>query len=188
MITYKEVDFGYLDEYDKIPMRVEISKIYHVNKCGKGLGGIQYSFEEKKVEPYVYDFTNKDSATGWKKDFKNWAIFMAFDDEKPIGGTVIAAKTPEIRMLDGREDITVLWDLRVDDRYKHIGIGHNLMTMAINWSRDNGYKQMKIECQNTNIPACRFYEKHGAELCVINENAYGTDEVMFLWYLNLALS
>jgi len=185
MITYKKMDFGCLEIYDQISMRLEVAKIFQVNKIGKGLEGIKYEFNEKEVTPYVLDFVNGESATRWRKNFDvtNWSIFIAFDNEIPIGGTVVAAKTPEIRMLDGREDITVLWDIRVSDKYKHLGVGHRLLKMAIDWSKENGYKKMKIECQNTNIPACKFYEKHGAELFVVNENAYGTDEVMFLWYI-----
>jgi ribosomal protein S18 acetylase RimI-like enzyme len=57
--------------------------------------------------------------------------------------------------------------------------------MAVDWSKEQGYQYLKIECQNTNLPACRFYEKHGAELIVVNEHAYGNGEVMFLWYLSL---
>lgn len=38
---------------------------------------------------------------------------MAFDDEKPIGAVTVVSRTADIRMLDGRDDMTVLWDIRV---------------------------------------------------------------------------
>lgn len=187
MITYKQADFDCLDIYDRIPMRLTVTRVLRVSKFGRGLEGIRYEFDEIDVEPYVIDFDEGESTTRWAKDFNttNWAIFMAYDGEIPVGGTVVAAKTPEIRMLDGRDDITVLWDIRVHESYKHQGIGQQLFKLACDWSKKNDYRKMKIECQNTNLPACKFYEKQGAELSVINENAYGTDEVMFLWYIAL---
>ena len=93
-------------------------------------------------------------------------------------------------MLDGRDDMSVLWDIRVDDRYKRHGVGTKLFNMAVEWSKLNGLKQMKIECQNNNVQACRFYHKHGAVLGKIDEYAYYNDsyvedEVQLIWYLDL---
>jgi len=39
--------------------------------------------------------------------------------------------------------------------------------MDIEWSRSNGFKQMKIEYQNNNVPACKFYHKQGAVLILL---------------------
>ena len=115
---------------------------------------------------------------------------MAFDDEKPIGAVTIVSRTADIHMLDGRDDMTVLWDIRVSDTYKHQGIGQKLFDLAVDWSRSNGFKQMKIECQNNNVPACKLYHKQGAILRTIDEYAYIDDvdsrfEVQFIWYLDL---
>ncbi|MBW9159119.1 hypothetical protein G9F71_026155 [Clostridium sp. FP2] len=49
---------------------------------------------------------------------------------------------------------------------------------------------MKFECQNNNVPACKFYDKHGAVLRKIDEYAYyndvdSRDEIQFIWYLDL---
>ena len=63
--------------------------------------------------------------------------------------------------------------------------------MAAKWSRNNGLVQMKIECQNNNVPAVKFYHKQGAILSAINEHAYYNDlpefrnEVQLIWMLDL---
>jgi len=50
---------------------------------------------------------------------------------------------------------------------------------------------MKIECQNNNVPAVKFYHKQGAILSAINEHAYYNDlpefrnEVQLIWMLDL---
>ena len=93
-------------------------------------------------------------------------------------------------MLAGRNDLAVLWDLRVDDAYKHQGVGQALFDMAVDWSRKQGLIQMKIECQNVNIPAVRFYHKQGAALSAVDEYAYYhkpelRHEVQLIWLLDL---
>lgn len=190
MISYKKIDYNYFKEYDTIPMQVNVNSHYELERINNGLGGIL--LKEVPVKPYTRDFSEYAKATKFseKFDITNWAFFMAFDDEKPIGAVTIVSRTPDIRMLDGRDDLTVLWDIRVDDKYKHQGIGQKLFDLAVEWSRSNGFKQMKIECQNNNVPACKFYHKQGAILRKIDEYAYIDDtesafEVQFIWYLDL---
>ena len=48
---------------------------------------------------------------------------------------------------------------------------------------------MKIECQNNNVPACKFYHKQGAVLSAVDEYAYYNEpeyrhEIQFIWFLN----
>jgi len=93
-------------------------------------------------------------------------------------------------MLSGRDDLAVLWDIRVDDAYKHQGVGQVLFEMSVKWSREQGLTQMKIECQNVNIPAVRFYHKQGAVFSAIDEYAYYNKpefrhEAQLIWYLDL---
>lgn len=185
MITCVQSDFSKWREYDQIPMILAIDRVLSVKKQGRGLGGISYTFETVAVPPYTIDFDEGESTKRWTDmfDVKNWAMFLAYDGDLPIGGAVMAARTPEIQLLDGREDLAVLWDLRVKEEYRSRGIGKMLFDSARTWCRESSYTLMKIECQNTNVPACRFYEKQGAELEVINRHSYGTEEYMFLWYI-----
>ena len=127
------------------------------------MGG--FTLVKTSVELYIKDFCvgDDESITRWEKrwDISNWAFFMAFDGEQPVGGATVVSCTKEINMLSGRDDLAVLWDIRVDDAYKHRDVGQALFDMAVNWSREQGLVQMKIECQNYNIPAIRFYNEQG---------------------------
>ena len=65
-----------------------------------------------------------------------------------------------------------------------------LFRHAADWTRCKGFRLLKIETQNINLPACRFYLKQGCRLGEINRYAYATDpevahEVMLVWYLDL---
>lgn len=166
MIVYKQVDRTHFKQYDSIPMRVNVTSCYKVKKLDRGLG--DFMLVETSVEPYIKDFCTGDeeSVTRWEKkfDISNWTFFMAFDRERPVGASTVACRTKEVNILAGRDDLAVLWDIRVDDKYKRLGIGQSLFDMAVSWSRKQRYIQMKIECQNNNVPAVKFYHKQGAVL------------------------
>jgi len=87
-------------------------------------------------------------------------------------------------MLEGRADLACLWDLRVHPDYRGKGVGHQLYNRAIAWARERQCRQLKVETQNINVPACRFYARQGCELGGINRYAYGAvlDEIQLLWY------
>jgi ribosomal protein S18 acetylase RimI-like enzyme len=192
MIICKKVDKTYFPQYDLIPMQIYVSSYYKVDKTNRGLGG--FTLVETHVKPYLKDFCTGDdeSVRRWEKhwDISNWAFFMAFDGEHPIGGATVVSRTKEINMLSGRDDLAVLWDIRIKDKYRHQGIGQALFDMATKWSYEQGLVQMKIECQNNNIPACKFYHKQGAVLSAIDEYAYYNKpeyrhETQFIWFLDL---
>ena len=192
MITYKKVDRTYFPQYDMIPMFVHISSYYKIEKINRGLDG--FNLIETPVEPYIKDFCTEHDANvaRWEKswDISNWAFFMAFDGGRPVGGATVASRTKGVNLLYGRDDLASLWDIRVDNEYKRQGIGQALFDMIIQWSREQSLIQISIECQNNNVPACKFYQKQGAVLSAINEYAYYNEpeyrhEVQLIWYLDL---
>ena len=194
MITYRMVDKTYFPQYDSIPMCYDVSSYYKIEKINRGLGG--FTLIESAVEPYIKDFCIGDdgSASQWERfDLSNWAFFMAFDGERPIGAATVASRTKEVGMLEGRDDLALLWDIRVEEAYKRQGIGQVLFDMAVEWSRGQALVQMKIECQSNNVPAIKFYHKQGAELSAIDEYANYNDyacynapefrhETEFIWF------
>ncbi len=190
MITYKIVDKTFLPLYDTISMNVPVSSYLEIIKIDNGLGG--FKFNEVPVSPYIKVMGTHANASKYEEQFdlSNWGFIMAFDDDKPIGGAMIASKTDGVNMLANRDDLAVLWDLRVEDDYKHQGIGQNLFNLAVKWSQERNLIQMKIECQNNNIPAIKFYHKQGAILSAIDEYAYYNEpdfkhEIELIWYLDL---
>ena len=186
MIKYEELDLKDISQYDNIISKYSTTKKYQITKINRGLGGFEMNLID--VDLYEKEFDEKTSKwLSYFNDISNWKIYVAKDDDKLIGGCVVATKTKGCNMLEGRDDLAVLWDIRVIDGYKHQGIGQHLIDLAINYSKENGFKQFKIECQNTNPAAVNFYHKQGAILCAINEYAYSDypNETQLLWYLDL---
>jgi GNAT superfamily N-acetyltransferase len=189
-ITYRQVDKSWFAAYDAIPMRVNVKRIYRLVRVDQGLGGLM--LQEEAVDGYIKDLGVYEEATRYEEQFDitNWVFYMAFAGDKPIGAVTVAAQTENVNMLEGRSDLSVLWDLRVDDAYKGRGVGTQLFQLAAEWSRSKGFTQLKIECQNNNVPACHFYQKQGAVIGKIDAYAYWhdpavRDEVQLIWYLTL---
>ncbi len=190
MILYKEIDKSNFELYDQVSMNVDVHSEYKVERINQGLGG--FLLEEVPVRPYIKDLSKYERATKYEEQFDitNWRFYMAFDDDIPIGALTVAGTTKGLNMLCGRTDACVLWDIRIADAYKHQGIGQKLLDMAITGAKEDGYCQMIIECQNNNIPACKFYQKQGAILSKIDMYAYYSEpevrnEVQFVWYLDI---
>ncbi len=190
MIYVKKTDRSCFEMYDSVSQNVDVRSEYRVKRIDNGLGG--FILEKVPVTPYVKDLSVYERATEYEKEFDitHWSFYMAFDDEKPVGAATVAARTDKLYMLAGRDDACVLWDIRVADEYKHQGIGQKLFDLAVKNAKADGYRQMIIECQNNNVPACNFYRKQGALLSKVDMYAYYQEEacrneVQFLWYLDL---
>jgi GNAT superfamily N-acetyltransferase len=182
-----------LTEYSQIPIAFEVTHRLSAELLGRGIGGIRLR-EARVIPPYVkdYDASDEGGPDRWKErfDITNFVIFLAAQDGSPVGGATLVYDTPGLHILAGRKDMVVLWDIRVVPGRRHDGIGTMLFRYATDWARGKGFRLLKIETQNINLPASRFYLKHGCELGEINRYAYAADpgvahEVMLVWYLDL---
>ena len=186
MITYKEIGKDRLKEYGEIPFYYDTTKKYELTKINNGIGGIKMDLVD--VPLYHKDFGTRTERWIELFDLDKWKFFVACDEEdRLIAGCTIAANSKNCHMLEGKDDLAVLWDIRVSDEYKHQGIGQKLFDMALEYVKKAGYKQLKVECQNTNPAAVNFYHKQGFILGAINEYAYPDypNETELLWYLDL---
>lgn len=178
-----------LAEYGEVSIAFLVQSTLRLLPLSNGLGGRVLS-EEEVDPPYLkdYDAYGEGPAT-WadKWDVSHWAIIAAFDGRRRVGGSLVAWETPGKWMLEDRDDLVVLQDMRIDPEYRRRGIGSKLFTRAVEWAQQRKCHQMKVETQNINVPACRFYAGQGCELGAINRHAYSDfpDEVMLLWYLDI---
>jgi GNAT superfamily N-acetyltransferase len=178
-----------LVDYAQIPISFEVKEIFTVEP--DGLGGFNLSI--RPVDPpYVIDYDAIETGTGpkrWKQSFDltNWRMFMAYTNDQLIGGAVIAFNTIGIDMLEGRKDLAVLWDIRVAPEVRGHGVGAALFRAAEKWSATSGCRQLKIETQNINVGACRFYQSQGCEIGSIDRSAYPEfpDQILILWFKDI---
>ena len=123
-----------------------------------------------------------------KFDVRSWGFFLAMAGNIPVGAAMVALENTGVFMLERRRELSVLWDIRVCPEYR--GVEIPIFRYAAEWARAHGCTQMKIENQNINVPACRFYQRMGARLGEIHRYGYAAvpevaHEVMLNWYLDL---
>jgi hypothetical protein len=174
LIEIREVEADQLAVYAEIPISFTVESVFHVEVVDQGLGGFKL-VEEEVETPYLKDFDSAgDGDTRperWPKrfDVSNWAFFIAYEGDRPVGGATVAFDTPGVNMLEGRNDL-----------FQH----------AAAWARERSCRQLKVETSNVDVPACRFYAKQGCVLGTIHRFGYANcldvaHETMLLWYLEL---
>ncbi len=190
-IRQEAVTLTALQEYAAVSIAFVVDRILKVTAADGGLGGLSLT-ETAVADPYVkdYDALRRAEPVRWLERFdtSNWGLIRGRRDGRMVGGAVVAFNTPGVRMLGGRDDIAVLWDIRVSPDERGAGLGSALFEAAADWAVARGCGWLKIETQNVNVAACRFYRKMGCTLGAIDGFAYLDlpDEVQLLWWKALA--
>jgi ribosomal protein S18 acetylase RimI-like enzyme len=150
--------------------------------------------ERDVSHPYLkdYDAIAGEGPLTWSRrfDLSNWGLFMALVGDRRVGGAAVVLNAPDVGMLQGRSDLALIWDIRVSPEVRGLGVGSELFRAAVEWSNARRARLLKVETQNTNVPACKFYARQGCFLGAIDRFAYPDlpHEVQLLWYKDLASS
>jgi GNAT superfamily N-acetyltransferase len=179
-----------LTEYARISIAFDVRYVLDVSAPANGLGELLLTERAVSV-PYVkdYDTMEGEGPMQWADhfDIANWGVLIARADGRSVGGATLAFDTPDLHMLDGRRDVAMLWDLRVAPAMRGRGVGGALFRAAEAWAGARGCVQLTIETQNTNVPACKFYQRNGCYLGAVRRGVYAEfpDELQLLWYKDL---
>jgi GNAT superfamily N-acetyltransferase len=179
----------HLPEHARISIAFEVRSVLDLTVADGGLGGFALR-ERELASPYVKDYDSVGGSPGdWSSDFdvSSWTLHSAWIDGRRAGGVVVAFRTEGLDMLERRDDLAVIWDLRVVPDCRGRGLGARLFAAVEAWARAQGCRQLKVETQNVNVPACRFYARRGCTLGGIHRFAYPQlpHEVQLLWYKDL---
>lgn len=189
-VQISEESINWLNGYARISIAFEVESVLALTIDSHGLGGLRLS-EQRLNEPYVkdYDVPPNCHPSQWAAQFDmaNWGFFSAKVDGNAVGGAVVAWGSPSFELLEHLTDLAVIWDIRIAPEMRRRGIAAQLFSAVERWARDRGCRQLKVETQNINVPACRFYASRGFELGAIHRFAYRElpHEVQLLWYKNL---
>jgi len=178
-----------LGELAHVSIAFEYDRILELTIVDDGLGGFVFTERHWPVSQRK-DYDEFEAPGSWPRRFEmsNWGFLVARTaHEQIIGGAVIAFDTAGVDMLEGRRDLAVLWDLRVDPTFRGRNVGASLFHAAEKWCAARGCSILKVETQNTNFAACKFYARQGCTLAAINCLAYPKlpDEIQMIWYKKL---
>lgn len=172
-----------LADYARVPIRFVVRGVLDVTRGAEG--GWRLTPHALPV-PYVKDYDTTGSAPlDWPRrfDLSTWGILAAMAGRQRVGGAVIAFDSTDVHLLEGRRDLALLWDLRVAPEARRSGVGEKLVNAVERWARARRCRALDVETQNTNVPACRFYERLGFTLRDARAGVYPglPDEIQLLW-------
>ncbi len=137
--------------------------------------------------PYWKDYDSYPGGhpSSWPRQFdlSRWTILAAFDRTRRVGGAAVIVDDPQIDLLRDCPACALLWDVRVAPDARRHGVGSALLEAAEQRARERGARSLRVETQDVNVPACRFYLTHGFRLERTTPGAYAElpNEVQLLW-------
>ena len=187
----QEQSIDMLSEYGQVPIALEVKSRLRVELVDNGLGGIRL-VEEPVDPPYSKNYDHSGGPERWTPENVGP---LAVDCPRCIQGTrahrrgYCRLSRRGLRLLRrARRPSGPLGHVRVRPEYQGRGVGRALFQRAETCAKQRGCIQLKIETQNINVPACRFYARMGAKLGHVHLYAYrteGLDEVQLTWYKDL---
>ena len=176
--------------YASIPIAYRIVDVLDLNSPSDSEGLLPYNARSLDT-PILkdYDAQPGNHPLDWRSrfDVRRWGVLAARFGGLRVGGAVIVMRSPDIEMLEGRDELALLWDIRVTPASRNHGVGTALLAAGEEWARARGARILKVETQDTNVPACRFYFRNGFSLRAIRRGAYPElpHEAQLLWYKDL---
>ena len=114
----------------------------------------------KNLEKYHLDIPGTayydpqlDSLSDYYYDSKDRIYFVALNELNQVVGGI------GIDQFEGIPDCAEIQKLYLDDSIKGQGYGKSLMTIATNWAKEVGYKQLYLETHHHLKEAIGLYEK-----------------------------
>lgn len=175
-----------IEGYAAVPMTFTVDRILVPIRDESALNGWRLD-ERVQNPPYEkdYDAIPDTHPTDWPEHFDTsvWRLVSAWRGSVLVGGAVLVQGSPEIDMLEGRDDLAVLWDLRVAPTERRTGVGSALLHGIEELARARSCSELKVETQNINAAACRFYGSCGFVLTAVNEHEYPDlpEEIQLIW-------
>lgn len=191
-LEIREETSAALSEYARIPIAFEVGSIIEARTAAPGG---DFVLDERRLSMQFikdYDAIADNGPLDWPKrfDVSAWGFLAARVGGERVGGATVVIHCADLDMLEERDDLAVLWDLRVAPDARRTGVGSALLTASEQWALQRGARWLKVETQNINAPACHLYARHGFALAAVNAFAYPDlpYEIQFLWYKDIGAS
>lgn len=186
IVRVVEDDPASLAEYARIPIGFSVHEFFDEDALAALLRGHR-AVATPLAEPYWkdYDAHPDNRPTDWPRrfDLSRWTILAAYADGDRVGGAVVIVDDRQIELLRDGETHALLWDFRVAPAMRGRGVGSALVRRAEETAMRRGARILRVETQQINVAACRFYARLGFRLERVTRGAYPDlpNEMQLLW-------
>lgn len=156
---------------------------------------VDNAFEVKsRIVPYIkegeFSYTLEEVPAVYRRSCRNdefdYTTYIGNPDKIAYLAYINGEAVGQILLSRWWNKLAWIEDIRVDGKYRRTGVGRKLMDAAISRARDIGRPGIMIETQDTNVPACLFYQRYGFTLGGADKLLYrGTEdssETALFWY------
>jgi len=185
-LTIVEQPLTRLAEYAEVPIGFTVAEMLDARACAALRQDAP--FEAVPVSPTYrkdYDSYPGSHPSAWPQmaDPSRWIILAAYNRECRVGGATVVVDDPHIDLLRDCSGCALLWDIRVAPEARRQSIGTALLEAVERRAGERGARSLRVETQDVNVPACRFYHAHGFRLERVVLGAYPNlpNEVQLLW-------
>lgn len=170
-----------LGEYAGIPSVYESKSVYDVT----WVSGTHELVERAILKPFRKNYDEVESPCAWPSELRHTesVLVSAFFGGQRVGGIIVATAVPGLLTWVNEPSLAVLWDLRVTPVHRRKAVASSLLGAAEVWARGRGCTAIRVETQNTNVGACKFYMHNGFNLQSVRYGAYPQlpEEVELIW-------
>lgn len=127
---------------------------------------------ETLPEPYVKSFINELTADDLQmyRQYAEQGLSLAAYARDRLVGMAIAAAEYWNRTL-------WIWEFHVLPSVQKLGVGRLMMGELANRGQKAGLRTLRVETQNTNVPAIRFYRRVGFHLEALDTSFYSNHDL-----------
>ena len=138
-----------------------------------------WSFSEHLFDKkYEKEYPNEKEQWEDYIDNPNKTIFFDYNNTDCVG---------QIRLRKNWNKYAYIEDIAVAKNHRKDGIGAKLISKAIDWAKSKNLCGLMLETQDTNLLACRFYNKLGFQIGAVDTMLYAnidniSGERAVFWY------
>ena len=165
MITIRNIDATQYSNGKKVLYTYETTTFYEIKSVQTEIGWTFTLHEQSYPQPFVKQLEEE-----------------LFDDYKDGSNYYIAEWNGEeaavlvIQHMDWNNTL-LIHDLYVDERFKRLGIGSELIAYVKELAKKLGVRAITLETQTSNYPAVQFYLKHDFQLVGFNTISYSNADI-----------
>ena len=125
----------------------------------------------------------------YEDEARDWTEYIAKPDKAIFLCYLNGQCAGRIVLHEAWNRYAFIEDLDVKRVFRRQGVGTALMERAKRWARERGLGGLALETQDTNLIACRFYQKCGLEIGAVNTMLYknmpapACEDIAIFWYL-----